>query len=129
MRFTPVVLGPALHAGGAWCLVGAGSGSLLEAGPGRDLLCIACCRCSSRHIIVSAGAGCRYLIAAGDPLQLPPVVVSPAHVTAPAPARARTQQQQQQAGAPGQLHGLLRPLFVRLAALGLPPFLLRRQYR
>jgi superfamily I DNA and/or RNA helicase len=52
-------------------------------------------------------------------LQLPPVVASPAQVTA-APGGPRSQQ---------QLHGLLRPLFVRLAALGVPPFLLRRQYR
>jgi hypothetical protein len=46
------------------------------------------------------------------------VVASPAQVTA-APGAPRGQ----------QLHGLLRPLFVRLAALGMPPFLLRRQYR
>lgn len=62
---------------------------------------------------------CRFLIAAGDPLQLPPVVASPAHVTA-GPGQVPPQQRP---------HGLLRPLFVRLAELGLPPFLLRRQYR
>lgn len=61
----------------------------------------------------------RFLLAAGDPLQLPPVVAAPPHVTAAS-------------GAPsgqGLPHGLLRPLFVRLAALGVPPYLLRRQYR
>jgi superfamily I DNA and/or RNA helicase len=60
----------------------------------------------------------RFLVAAGDPLQLPPVVAAPPHVTATG-------------GAPrqGPPHGLLRPLFVRLAALGAPPYLLRRQYR
>ncbi len=59
----------------------------------------------------------RYLFAAGDPLQLPPVIASPGPVTPPPGA------------APGAAHGLLRPLFVRLAALGHTPHLLRRQYR
>jgi superfamily I DNA and/or RNA helicase len=57
-----------------------------------------------------ARARARFLLAAGDPLQLPPVVADP-----PAPA----------GGAPG----LARPLFVRLAARGAAPALLRRQYR
>jgi superfamily I DNA and/or RNA helicase len=86
----------------------------------------------------------RFLVAAGDPLQLPPVIAAPAHVTSAGAAqqqrggqqldRQRSQQvplpgQPQQRGQQGQLHGLLRPLFVRLVALGQPPFLLRRQYR
>ena len=56
-------------------------------------------------------------MAAGDPLQLPPVIAAPAQVT-PAPGQP-----------PASAHGLLRPLFVRLAALGHTPHLLRRQYR
>lgn len=51
-----------------------------------------------------------YLIAAGDPLQLPPVVAAPAEVTA--------------GGA-----SLVRPLFVRLTGAGVRSHLLRRQYR
>jgi len=72
---------------------------------------------------------CRYLIAAGDPLQLPPVVASPVHVTAAPSMPGRGPPALPGQGQQGQLQGLLRPLFVRLAALGLPPFLLRRQYR
>ena len=72
---------------------------------------------------------CRFLIAAGDPLQLPPVVASPAHVTAAPSGPGRVPPALPGQGQQGQLHGLLRPLFLRLAALGLPPFLLRRQYR
>ena len=70
-------------------------------------------------------AKARFLIAAGDPKQLPPVIASPAEVapaaTAAAPSRA--------ADGPAPA-GLLRPLFVRLAGLGCArAFLLRRQYR
>lgn len=72
---------------------------------------------------------CRFLIAAGDPLQLPPVVASPAHVTAAAAGPGGGPKVPPGQGQQSQLHGLLRPLFVRLAALGLPPFLLRLQYR
>jgi len=53
-------------------------------------------------------SSCWFLIAAGDPCQLPPVVASPAA---------------------GSLHGLVRPLFVRLQALGHRIHFLRRQYR
>jgi superfamily I DNA and/or RNA helicase len=68
-------------------------------------------------------ARARYLIAAGDPLQLPPVVASPPQVTAGGAGAGGT-------GADGAgAHGLLRPLFVRLASLGAAPHLLRRQYR
>jgi len=52
---------------------------------------------------------CKYVIAAGDPNQLPPVVCSPEHV---------------QGG-----HSVARPLFVRLTDLGHSPHLLRTQYR
>eukprot|EP00887_Chlorella_sp_A99_P002672 scaffold6.g2672.t1 len=65
---------------------------------------------------------CRFLIAAGDPKQLPPVIASPAEVSGAGGDSAI-------GGARGGPRGLLRPLFVRLADLGLPPFLLRRQYR
>lgn len=81
-------------------------------------------------------AQARFLIAAGDPLQLPPMIASPAHVTpaaaagvAPPQRMHALQQQPLQQQQNAQAHGLLRPLFVRLTALGLPPFLLRRQYR
>ena len=53
---------------------------------------------------------CKYIIAAGDPCQLPPVVCSPEKVQ-------------------GGGEGLMRPLFVRLASLGYPPYLLKTQYR
>lgn len=55
----------------------------------------------------------KYLVAAGDPCQLPPVISSPAQVSSPAPNG----------------HGLLRPLFVRLSNVGWNPHLLRVQYR
>lgn len=51
---------------------------------------------------------------AGDPMQLPPLIASPA-------------QPQQRGGAPA--HGLLRPLFARLMAAGHAVHMLRRQYR
>jgi len=53
---------------------------------------------------------CKYIIAAGDPCQLPPVVCSPERVQ-------------------GGGEGLMRPLFVRLASLGYSPYLLKTQYR
>lgn len=60
----------------------------------------------------------RFLLAAGDPLQLPPVIANPPGLS-PAtgtPAAASTS-------------SLARPLFVRLRDAGLRPTLLRRQYR
>ncbi len=62
-------------------------------------------------------AKARLLVAAGDPCQLPPVISSPAQVTAAG------------GGGQGQQQGLLRPLFMRLAEMGHSCFLLRRQYR
>jgi hypothetical protein len=80
-------------------------------------------------------AACSYLIAAGDPCQLPPVLASPTGVTPAAaaaqapginPAAGQLQQRQQ----PGSVaYGLLRPLFVRLTHLGHEPHLLTHQYR
>ncbi len=63
-------------------------------------------------------AKARLLVAAGDPCQLPPLIASPAQVSA-----ACSGQQQ------GQQQGLLRPLFKRLADMGHSCFLLRTQYR
>ena len=57
----------------------------------------------------------RFALCSGDPLQLPPLIAQPPHV--------------QQQGSGGRPHGLLRPLFVRLAAMGHRVHLLRRQYR
>jgi hypothetical protein len=54
---------------------------------------------------------CKYLIAAGDPNQLPPVVCSPEHIRG------------------DKINSLLRPLFVRLVELGHEPHLLKTQYR
>jgi hypothetical protein len=54
---------------------------------------------------------CKYVIAAGDPNQLPPVVCSPEKVEGE------------------NANGLARPLFVRLAGLGHEPHLLKTQYR
>ena len=54
---------------------------------------------------------CKYLIAAGDPNQLPPVVCSPDHVRG------------------DRLNSLVRPMFVRLVGLGHEPYLLKTQYR
>jgi hypothetical protein len=77
-----------------------------------------------------------FLIAAGDPCQLPPVLATPTGVTAAAAAAAAAggainsrpvqQQQQQQHGV---VYGLLRPLFVRLTHLGHKEHLLTHQYR
>ena len=54
---------------------------------------------------------CKYVIIAGDPNQLPPVVCSPEKVQGVSN------------------HGLSRPLFVRLTDLGHVPHLLKAQYR
>lgn len=76
----------------------------------------------------------RYVIAAGDPLQLPPLVASPAHITpAPSDAASGAGDWDDNAGAvaatgPAEA-GLVRPLFVRLAQLGYCTHLLRWQYR
>jgi superfamily I DNA and/or RNA helicase len=73
---------------------------------------------------------CRYVIAAGDPLQLPPVIAHPAHLTAAAGAAAAAAAAAVRAGhGGGAAGGLLRPLFVRLTDLGHSPNLLRWQYR
>ena len=74
---------------------------------------------------------CRYLVAAGDPCQLLPIIASPAEVTSskhsqPAISSAASSSLPT---APAVLHGLGRPLFLRLVALGHVPHLLRRQYR
>ena len=52
-----------------------------------------------------------FLVAVGDPLQLPPVLASPSHL----PQRSQ--------------HGLDRPLFTRLLSVGYPSTLLDTQYR
>lgn len=54
---------------------------------------------------------CKYIIAAGDPNQLPPVVCSPVKVEG------------------GNKNSIVRPLFVRLVGLGHEPHLLKTQYR
>ena len=54
---------------------------------------------------------CKYLIAAGDPNQLPPVVCSPEHIKG------------------DRVNTLIRPMFVRLVGLGHEPHLLKTQYR
>lgn len=64
----------------------------------------------------------RFLVAAGDPRQLPPLVAAPALPAGGAAATAGDD-----AGTGPQ--GLSRPLFVRLAALGASLHLLLRQYR
>ena len=56
-------------------------------------------------------SNCKYVIIAGDPNQLPPVVCSPENVEGVS------------------THGLSRPLFVRLTDLGHVPHLLKTQYR
>jgi AAA domain/Protein of unknown function (DUF2439) len=56
-------------------------------------------------------AKAKFLIAAGDPKQLPPVIANPPLISPPSKS------------------GLLRPLFVRLSDVGATPHLLRQQYR
>jgi len=58
--------------------------------------------------------GCKYLICAGDPCQLPPVIASPSSLSGPFGTGVAS---------------LLRPLFVRLTHCGHQPHLLRKQYR
>lgn len=70
-------------------------------------------------------AKCKYLVAAGDPLQLPPVIAHPSTVVTSSPPRDPANNNNNNVNN----HGLVRPLFVRLAALGNEPYLLRRQYR
>lgn len=71
---------------------------------------------------------CRYLVAAGDPHQLPPVIASPAQLAAqPSAAQAVAGGSAAASGLPAD--GLLRPLFVRLSQLGHEKHLLRLQYR
>ncbi|BDA40874.1 Protein ZGRF1 [Coccomyxa sp. Obi] len=60
-------------------------------------------------------AACRFAVLSGDPMQLPPLIAHPSHVT-------------QRPGAP-VAHGLSRPVFERLASMGHHVHLLRRQYR
>lgn len=65
----------------------------------------------------------RFLIAAGDPLQLPPVVAHPAALSEPSgPAGLDS-------SSPNLGKSLARPLFERLADAGVPAHLLRTQYR
>jgi hypothetical protein len=56
-------------------------------------------------------AKAKYLVCAGDPRQLPPVIAAPPLLSTPSKP------------------GLLRPLFVRLSDLGATPHFLRQQYR
>ncbi|MEW5302806.1 MAG: hypothetical protein WDW36_005553 [Sanguina aurantia] len=76
---------------------------------------------------------CRYVIAAGDPYQLPPVISTPSLLACPPrpPASASTPHPSnpQAPAQPQQQYGLLRPLFVRLVQSGYVPHLLRTQYR
>lgn len=58
---------------------------------------------------------CRFAVLSGDPMQLPPLIAHPPQLT-------------QRPGA-DPAHGLLRPVFVRLASMGHHVHLLRRQYR
>lgn len=100
---------------------------------------------------VAAIAGCRFLVLAGDPAQLPPVIASPEFVFRDAVAgdagegggdpgvdrgvddasgrgRAGARESPVQAPLP-PAYGLARPMFVRLARAGVPTHLLRTQYR
>ncbi|GLC60082.1 hypothetical protein PLESTB_001571200 [Pleodorina starrii] len=98
-------------------------------------------------------ARARFLVAAGDPLQLPPVIANPANLTgtaaAAAAAAAAAVPQLTVGGGPttgsslspsalhpasasaaaGPLDSMLRPMFVRLSQLGHQPHLLSYQYR
>ena len=95
-------------------------------------------------------AKCRFLIAAGDPKQLPPVVAYPSLVSLPhdtdprqehplvnddfseeihSKTTAMTSASASSARPCGSRSSLSRPLFVRLQELGMTPHFLRRQYR
>ncbi|GMH36180.1 hypothetical protein BSKO_04048 [Bryopsis sp. KO-2023] len=65
-------------------------------------------------------AKARFLIAAGDPCQLPPVIARPALLSCDITHGDKESRSK---------HGLFRPLFVRLASIGCTPILLRSQYR
>ncbi|GFR48250.1 hypothetical protein Agub_g10115, partial [Astrephomene gubernaculifera] len=74
------------------------------------------------------------LVAAGDPLQLPPVIATPAYLSLPAqPASAGGATHGSSAASgtasAGPLDSLLRPLFVRLSQIGHESHLLTYQYR
>lgn len=60
----------------------------------------------------------KYLLACGDPCQLPPVLVSPSQLTSVNSSLP-----------PDSFCGLARPMFVRMRQLGHPSVLLRTQYR
>ena len=66
---------------------------------------------------------------AGDPCQLPPIIAHPAQVTPLPAAPAGPSCRGQEASLQVAVHGLARPLFVRLVALGHASVLLKRQYR
>ncbi|GAX81726.1 hypothetical protein CEUSTIGMA_g9154.t1 [Chlamydomonas eustigma] len=94
-------------------------------------------------------SGANFLVAAGDPCQLPPVIASPAHLSAAAAANVTpftlacdqnkchkgygSEHQQQSVGSsssvPPHFDTLARPLFMRLSQLGFPVHLLKYQYR
>ena len=66
-----------------------------------------------------AAGGARYVVVAGDPMQLPPIVASPRTVSSPSAAST----------APAAARGLGRSLLSRLVAAGHGAHLLRQQYR
>ncbi len=88
---------------------------------------------------LSVGRPRRFLVAAGDPLQLPPVIASPATLTSvggasppvggPGPATHGSVVALGSSAAEGPCDSLLRPMFVRLSQLGHQPHLLSYQYR
>ncbi len=119
--------GQAVHADVAapWCCIPAAAGWAKRAAcpvhagaaPDAESPCLG----THTHVLdvwVSALFPARFAVLAGDPCQLPPVLAAPAEV---APQGADP-------GAGPPAHGLLRPLFSRLAAAG-GCHLLRRQYR
>ena len=95
------------------------------------------------HQCVPQSYGRRFIIMAGDPCQLPPVVASPASVTlhpsssaaavcGPAQGAAMQGSSGPAAQSPSRgpsLQGLARPLLVRLVQMGHRAHLLRTQYR
>ena len=74
----------------------------------------------------AAACCCRFLIAAGDPCQLPPVIASPSEISTQHPGTAMPADA---SAGPAVGHGLARPLFERLVSMGHTAHLLRRQYR